>query len=72
VEVSLQVDRHNVERAARRAATLSAGGMETVPLVVGRGWASAEPELLAEERRVQWRVAEEGSAGYSEFRRGRV
>jgi hypothetical protein len=69
VEVSRQVDRSDVERAARRAATLRAAGLDALPVVIGRDWTSDQAEAAARERFVEWRVAEEASQGYLDFRR---
>jgi len=69
VEISRQVDQWDIELARRRAATLRDGGLDVMPVVIGRDWASDAGEFLAQERAVEWRVAESGSAGYLEFRR---
>jgi hypothetical protein len=69
VEVSKQVDRWDIERAARRAATLRRGGMTAVPVVIGQGWASDEAASEAADQDVEWRIGEEASPGYLALRR---
>lgn len=69
VEVSRQVDRSDVDRADRRAESLRSAGLPALAVAIGRDWASEEAERAAHERNIEWRVAEDASAGYLEFRR---
>lgn len=69
VEVSRQVDVNDMDRANRRAGTLRSGGLPALAVVIGRDWASEEAERAVWNRGVEWRVGENASAGYQEFRR---
>ncbi len=72
VEVSLQVDRYDVERAARRAATLRRAGAMAMGLVIGEEWATPEAYDEAMRRQVEWFIGSEMSDGFREFRVKRV
>jgi len=72
VEVSLQVDRYDVERAARRAATLRRAGATVMGVVIGEEWATPETYDEAVRRQVEWFIGSEMSDGFREFRMGRV
>lgn len=68
VEVSRIVDEKDVERAARRAATLCQAGLPAFPMVIGRDWSSEEISRAAARSHVAWRVAEEKTDAYLAFR----
>lgn len=72
VEVSLQVDRYDVERAARRAATLRQAGAMAMGVVIGEEWATPETYDEAIRRQVEWFIGSEMSDGFREFRMRRV
>ncbi len=72
VEVSLQVDRYDVERAARRAATLKRAGATAMGVVIGEEWATPEAYDEAIRRQVEWFIGSEMSDGFREFRVRRV
>lgn len=72
VEVSLQVDRYDVERAARRAATLRRAGATVMGVVIGEEWATPEAYDEAIRRQVEWFIGSEMSDGFREFRVKRV
>ena len=72
VEVSLQVDRYDVERAARRAATLRRAGVTVMGVVIGEEWATPEAYDEAIRRQVEWFIGSEMSDGFREFRVKRV
>jgi len=72
VEVSLQVDRYDVERAARRAATLRRAGATAMGVVIGEEWATPEAYDEAFRRQVEWFIGSEMSDGFREFRVRRV
>jgi len=72
VEVSLQVDRYDVERAARRAATLRRAGATVMGVVIGEEWATPEAYDEAIRRQVEWFIGSEMSDGFREFRAKRV
>jgi len=69
VEISRQVNGHDVVRAARRAETLRRAGVQAVGVVIGEEWASAESRQQAETRAVQWKVGSDLSEGFLAFRR---
>jgi len=68
VEVSLQVDRYDVERAARRAATLRRAGAMVTGVVIGEEWATPETYDEAVRRQIEWFIGSEMSDGFREFR----
>jgi hypothetical protein len=72
VEVSLQIDRYDVERAARRAATLRRAGAMATGVVIGEEWATPETYDEAIRRQVEWFIGSEISDGFREFRMRRV
>lgn len=72
VEVSMQVDRADVDRADRRAATLRAAGIPAFGMVIGRDWTSDDAEDAARARSIEWRIGEDTSPGYLDFRRERA
>ncbi|MFA0784612.1 hypothetical protein [Fervidibacter sacchari] len=72
VEVSLKVDRYDVERAARRAATLRRAGATVMGVVIGEEWATPEAYDEAIRRQVEWFIGSEMSDGFREFRVKRV
>ncbi|MCS6925783.1 MAG: hypothetical protein NZ578_07770 [Candidatus Binatia bacterium] len=69
VEVSVQVDRQDVIRAERRAATLRRSGAQACALVIGEQWATPEARELARTRQVAWKVGEDLSEDFLAFRR---
>ena len=69
IEISLQVDRQDVTRAERRAATLRRSGAQACALVVGEQWATPEARELARTRQVAWKVGEDLSDDFLVFRR---
>lgn len=68
-EVSMAVDRYDVERAELRAATLRRAGLDALPVVIGRGWATEDVESVARMSGVEWRVGADSSPGYLAYRR---
>ncbi len=69
VEASVQVDREDVERAARRAETLRRAGMHALPVVIGEEWTTPEAREQALARQVEWKVGSDLSPGLLAFRR---
>jgi hypothetical protein len=69
VEVSVQVDRQDVGRAERRAATLRRSGAPVMALVIGEQWATPEAREQAQTQQVEWKVGADLSAGFLAFRR---
>ena len=69
VEVSVQVDRQDVGRAERRAATLRRSGAPVMALVIGEQWATPEAREQAQTRQVDWKVGADLSEGFLAFRR---
>lgn len=69
VEVSIQVDRQDVNRAERRAATLRRSGAQVIAVVIGEQWATPEARELAQVRQVEWKVEADISEGFLSFRR---
>ena len=72
VEVSMRVDRYDVERAARRAATLRRAGAAAMGVVIGEDWATPETYNEAIQQQVEWFIGSEMSDGFREFRMRRV
>jgi hypothetical protein len=71
VEVSVQVDRQDVGRAERRAATLRRSGASVMALVIGEQWATPEAREQAQTQQVDWKVGADLSEGFLTFRRRR-
>ncbi|OYT75615.1 MAG: hypothetical protein CFK49_02270 [Armatimonadetes bacterium JP3_11] len=69
VEVSLKVNGADVQRAHARAQTLREAGVDAFPLVMGNEWAHPESRDLAEQLQVAWKVGDDISQEYVEFRR---
>lgn len=69
VEVGVQVDMNDVERAALRAETLRQAGLQAMPMVIGEGWARYDTRDLAAQKGVEWKVGDDISTGYVIFRR---
>jgi seryl-tRNA synthetase len=69
VEASLQVNGTDVARAARRAETLRQANVQAMGLVVGQEWTGEEIRRRAESSGVQWKVGDDFSEGWLEFRR---
>jgi hypothetical protein len=67
-EVSLKVDAQDVRRAVARAHTLRKVGVDAVPAVIGREWATPDTQTLAQQAGVEWMVDGELSPGFLEFR----
>ncbi len=68
VEASLQVDRYDVERAARRSATLRRAGVDAVGVVIGKAWATPEAWEMAMAQGVEWFIGSDMSDGFRQFR----
>lgn len=69
VEISQRVDRTDVLRALRRAATLQRTGADVIPVVIGEEWIADDTEDLAKVRAVEWKVGDTLSPGFLAFRR---
>ena len=69
VEVSRQVDRQDVSRAAQRVSTLRRSGAQVTALVIGEHWATAEARDEAQSQQVEWKVGSDLSAGFLTFRK---
>jgi hypothetical protein len=69
IEVSIKVNGRDVRRAAKRAQTLRAVGVDAFPVVIGQEWATPETQLNAQQEGVEWKVGGDFSDGLIEFRR---
>jgi hypothetical protein len=69
VEVSLQVDRQDVSRAAQRANMLRRSGAAAIAVVIGEQWATPEAREQAQKRHVEWKIDADLSDGFLSFRR---
>ena len=69
IEVSIKVNGRDVRRAAKRAQTLRAVGVDAFPIVIGQEWATPETQLNAQQEGVEWKVGDDFSDGLIEFRR---
>jgi hypothetical protein len=69
VEVSVKVDRDDVDRAYARANTLRGAGIDAVPVVIGDQWTSDKTRIRAEMRGVEWYVGKTLSEGFIALRR---
>lgn len=67
VEVSVQVDRQDVNRAERRAATLRKSGVAVQALVIGEQWATPDAREQAQTHQVEWKVGSDLSDGFLTF-----
>lgn len=68
VEISVQVERYDVERAAQRAEMFQRAGALAFGVVVGEEWATSEALEEAQRRRVEWFIGSEMSEGFLQFR----
>lgn len=68
VEASVQVNGEDVRRARLRAETLRQAGVDALPIVIGEEWATPDSRELAEQEGVAWKVGDELSQGFVEFR----
>jgi hypothetical protein len=69
VEVSVKVDRDDVDRAYARATTPRGAGIDAVPVVIGDKWTSDKVRTRAEMRGVEWYVGKTLSEGFIALRR---
>ncbi len=69
IEVSIKVNGRDVRRAAKRAQTLRAVGVDAFPVIIGQEWATPETQLNAQQEGVEWKVGDDISDGLIEFRR---
>jgi hypothetical protein len=69
IEVSIKVNGRDVRRAAKRAQTLRAVGVDAFPVVIGQEWATPATQLNAQQEGVEWKVGDDFSDGLIEFRR---
>lgn len=69
VEVSVQVDRDDIDRAYERANTLRRAGVDAVPVVIGEEWTSDTVKDLAQSLTVEWYVQKKLSEGFIALRR---
>jgi hypothetical protein len=69
IEVSIKVNGRDVRRAAKRAQTLRAVGVDAFPVVIGQESATPETQLNAQQEGVEWKVGDDFSDGLIEFRR---
>jgi len=69
VEVSVKVDRNDVNRAYERANTLRRAGVDAVPVVIGEEWTSDTVKDLAQSLTVEWYVQKKLSEGFIALRR---
>ena len=67
VEISRHVNGHDIRRAARRAATLEAAGVQAIGIVIGQQWGTPDARDEAIDQAVQWRVGDDLSDGYLAF-----
>jgi hypothetical protein len=63
VEVSVKVDRDDVDRAYARATTLRGADIDAVPVVIDDKWTSDKVRTRAEMRGVEWYVGKTHSEG---------
>jgi hypothetical protein len=69
VEVSNVVEKHDVDRAFRRAQALRRAGADALPMVIGESWADGETRVTAELNRLAWKVGNDLSPSFIAFRR---
>jgi len=67
VEVSIQVNSNDVDRAALRAKTLREVNVQAIGMVIGKEWANQMARERAVVRGVEWRVGDDLSEGYLAF-----
>jgi hypothetical protein len=60
VDVSLQVNRSDIQRAALR----SRSGAHVIAFVIGAHWATDETREEAQRQQVEWKVGSDLSAGF--------
>lgn len=68
VEVSLKVDAWDVKGAKNRAGLLKSLGIDAIPMVIGKEWATFEAEESALVEDVEWLIGESFSQGFFAFR----
>jgi len=69
IEVSIKVNGRDVRRAAKRAQTLRAVGVDAFPVVIGQEWATPDTQFDAQREGVEWKIGDDFSDGLIEFRR---
>jgi hypothetical protein len=69
VEVSLQVNGEDVNRARQRAETLRRGGAQAMAVVIGDDWATLDTQERARVLGVDWKVGADLSEGFLALRR---
>lgn len=69
VEISRQVNGHDIVRAARRAETLRRAGAHAIAVAIGEDWATLDAKDQALARQVEWKVGSDLSEGFLHFRR---
>ncbi|BCW95068.1 MAG: hypothetical protein WHS44_01810 [Fimbriimonadales bacterium] len=70
-EISVKVDRYDVQRARRRAEVLRRAGFETLAVVIGAQWAHRQTPRTAQKEGVEFVVKGVYSQGVIAFRRYR-
>jgi K+/H+ antiporter YhaU regulatory subunit KhtT len=68
VEVTQQVNSNDVVRAGRRSETLRRAGVAAFGAVIGEDWMAEDTRQLAKTRAVEWKVGDDLSAGFLDFR----
>jgi len=69
VEASLVVNGNDVARASRRAETLQRANVQATGIVIGEEWAGPEIRRRAQASAIQWKVGDDFSEGWLDFRR---
>ncbi|MCS7190278.1 MAG: hypothetical protein NZ843_01605, partial [Fimbriimonadales bacterium] len=69
IEISLKVNGRDVQRARARADVLRRAGVNATPMVIGSEWAHPDSRRLAEEEQVEWKVGDDLSPGFIDFRK---
>ncbi|MFQ5741094.1 MAG: hypothetical protein ACE5JX_18995 [Acidobacteriota bacterium] len=69
VEASLQVNGHDVARAASRAETLRKAQVHATGMVFGQAWTGSDIRERAQSRSLLWKVGDDISPGLLEFQR---
>jgi hypothetical protein len=69
VEASRVVNGNDVARAARRAGTLQRANVQAMGIVIGDEWTGPEIRQRAQASAIQWKVGDDFSEGWLDFRR---
>ncbi|GIV11192.1 MAG: hypothetical protein KatS3mg020_0683 [Fimbriimonadales bacterium] len=69
IEVSFKVNGSDIRRARARCEALQRVGVDAIPMVIGSEWAHPDSRRIAEAEQVEWKVGNDLSDGFIQFRK---